>query len=374
MTIRPLSALTDVQTQDPLRGELIGRPTVQEPAVAMGEHPFVEVGIIHNIDVLTLMEPPHVMVPVVHRDPATLIDPPQRHDPRQVLGHPRPLPHRRLRSPIVTPAGMRQVREDREATPTSSVGVVLAVQAVHLLQAGLQLRGRSAGPRLAPPRRGPLGPLDDPVLLRSPRVVPVHPGAQADQPERQLGGEVAPGPPGPAVVDAEATGQPPADEGQSELLADGLGGDSAPGPEGGRPRSRGPRRCIRRSGGASSPHHYYTIEYVLLHPSARSHAERSPGSGRPAAAGPPGPGTARRGRTIVAASAPRRRAAPVPPGAAARGSGRLPRWDGHGAASRRPGRPRGVRPRWPRGRGNPEGCRRGRGGETAGGTGARWGW
>ena len=43
-----------------------------------------------------------------------------------------------------------------------------------------------------------------------------------------------------------------------------------------------------------------------------------------------------------------------------------------GAASRRPGRPRGVPPRWPRGGGNPEGCRRGRGGETAGGTGARW--
>src|SRR5262249_47136154 len=68
------------------------------------------------------------------------------------------------------------------------------------------------------------------------------------------------------------------------------------------------------------------------------------------------------------------RAGGVPAGAAARGSSRLPRWNGHGAASRRPGRPRGVRPRWPRGRGNPEGCRRGRGGETAGGTGARWGW
>src|SRR5207245_2083324 len=156
-------------------------------------------------------------------------------------------------------------------------------QAVHLIQAGLQFRRRLTGPRFAPPRGRPLGPLDDPILLGPPCVVPVHPDTQADQPERQLGGEVATRTPRPAVVDAKAAGQ--------------------------------------STGGAFAP-------------------------------------MVRCGR--------------APLGGAARGSGQLPTWDALGAASRRSAPARRARPRWPSGRGNLGGCRRGRGAETAGGAGARW--
>jgi hypothetical protein len=244
---RPLSAMTHVQVHDSLRAELIGWPTGQVSAFAIGEHPLVEVGVVHNVNMLSFVYFAHIIASVVQRNPATLIDSPQGHDARQVLGHTRPLPQRRLRFPIIGPTGMRQAREDLETSATFLVGIDLAMQEVHSLQAGLQFRGRPTSPRLAPSVGCPLGTLDDPVFLRAPRVVPVHPDTEADQPQRQLGGEVSPRPPGKAVVDSEAAGQPPANKSQADLLSHGLGGDLRPSPEGEKPRSTAPRRCIRRS-------------------------------------------------------------------------------------------------------------------------------
>src|SRR5882724_5662993 len=99
MARRPLSAMTHVQAHDPLLAELIGWSTVQISAVAIGEYPLVGVGVVHHVNILSSMEPTHIIVSVIQRNPATLIDPPQGHDARQVLGHARPLPQRRLRFP-----------------------------------------------------------------------------------------------------------------------------------------------------------------------------------------------------------------------------------------------------------------------------------
>jgi hypothetical protein len=163
----------------------------------------------------------------------------------------------------------------------------------------------------------------------------VHRDTQADQPQGQLGREVAQRTPGPTVVDSEAAGQPPATEGQSELLLHGLSRDPGPSSQGGKPRSTGPLRCIRRSGGASSLLRDFVIEYVLLHPSARSHGVRSPGPGRPAAGDPPGLGTDRLARTNVGGFVPREPAVPGPSGATAHGSSQLPKWGARGVAVRR---------------------------------------
>ena len=312
------------------------------------------------------------MASIVERNSAGRIDSPHGHNGRQELGNARPLPPRRLRCRIVGPTGMLQAWEDLEATSTFLVRVDLAVQAVHSLQAGLQFRGRPARPRLAPPGGRPLGTLDDPVLLGASRVVPVHPDAQADQPQRQVGRELAPRAPGPAVVDSEAAGQPPANPGQAELCPHGLEGDLLPSPEGGKPQSTAPRRCIRRSDEANLLLHEFLFGYVLLHPSARSHGARSPGRGGSLVVVPPGPETGRLVRTNVGAFAPRGRVVPSPPGGAAHGSGQPPRWGALGAGSRRSPPARRTQPRGPRGASNQVGCRRCRGDETAGGDGGRW--
>ena len=168
------------------------------------------------------------MASVVKRNPASWIDSPHGHNGRQVLGNARPFPPARLRWRIVRPTGMHQAREEFEATPAVLVRVDLAVHAVHSLQADRQFRGCPARPRLAPPGGRPLGTLDDPVLLGATRVVSVHPDAQADQPQRQVGRELAPRAPGPAIVDSEAAGQAPANPGQAELFPHGLEGDLLP--------------------------------------------------------------------------------------------------------------------------------------------------
>src|SRR5271157_3992755 len=317
------------------------------------------------------MEPPHIMVFIVERNPASWIDAPQGHDGRQVFGHARPLPPRRLRGPVVGPAGMHQAREELEATETSLVRVDLAVQAIHSLQAGLQFRRRPARPRLAPPGGRPLGTLDDPVLLGATRVVPVHPDAQANQPQRQVGRELAPRAPGPAIVDSEAAGQAPANPGQAELFPHGFEGDLLPTSEGGKPQSTALRHRIRRSDEANLLLHTSLFGYVLLHLSARCHGARSPGRGGSLVVVPPGPETGRLVRTNVGAFAPRERVVPAPPGGLAPGSGQPPRWGAHGAGSWRSPPTRRARPREPTGASNQVRGRRCRGDETAGGDGGR---
>ena len=266
------------------------------------------------------------MASVVKRNPASWIDSPHGHNGRQVLGNARPLPPRRLRCRIVRPTGMHQAREEFEATAAVLVRVDLAVHAVHSLQADLQFRGCPARPRLAPPGGRPLGTLDDPVLLGATRVVPVHPDAQADQPQRQVGRELAPRAPGPAIVDSEAAGQAPANPGQAELFPHGLEGDLLPSSEGGKTQSTAPRRCIRRSDEANLLLHKFVFGYVLLHTSARFRGARSPGRGGSLVVVPPGPETGRLVRTNVGAFAPRERVVPAPPGGVAPGSGQPPKW------------------------------------------------
>ena len=89
--------MTHVQADDSIWAQLIRWPTSQLPPVSIGED----------------------------------------HDACEVLGHARPLPPLRFSGSIVRPTAMHQIREDLEAAPTFPVGVDLAVQAVHPLQAGL---------------------------------------------------------------------------------------------------------------------------------------------------------------------------------------------------------------------------------------------
>ena len=79
--------MTHVQVDDSIWAQLIRWPTSQLPPVSIGEHPLVRVGVVHHVDVLSSMETPDVVAFVVDRDLAALIQTPQGHDAREVLGH-----------------------------------------------------------------------------------------------------------------------------------------------------------------------------------------------------------------------------------------------------------------------------------------------
>ena len=190
---------------------------------------------------------------------------------RQVFGNARPLPQFRFPRRVVSPSRMDQAREEGHAAESVSVRIGLAVEPVHPFQPRLQFLRRRARPRFTPPVRRPLRSLDHPVLLGTPRIVPVHLDTQPEHPERQVGGEVARRSPGGAIIDPQAVGQAPTRERSAEFLADRTGSDLRPGPEGGKPWCGAPRHCTRQSCESNSPLDYYIILYAPLHSSAISH-------------------------------------------------------------------------------------------------------
>ncbi len=148
------------------------------------------------------------MRPVVQRHVAVAVHPPRHHVARQVRQHRRwsqspPLPRRAVRPPRVP-----QPRERLPPAAPADARVLLALDAVHLPQPPLQLRGAGARARLGPPLGRPLRPLHHAVVLRPSRRVPVHADPQPDQPQRQVGGEVAGGAPRHAVVHPDRSGRP----------------------------------------------------------------------------------------------------------------------------------------------------------------------
>jgi hypothetical protein len=109
--------MTRVQADDSIWVRLIRWSASPLPAVSIGEHPLVRVGVVHHAGVASSMETPEVMAFVVDRDLAASIRTPRGHDAREVLGHGRPLPSRRFRGSIVGPTAMLQIREDLEVVP-----------------------------------------------------------------------------------------------------------------------------------------------------------------------------------------------------------------------------------------------------------------
>jgi hypothetical protein len=87
---------------------------------------------------------------------------------------------------------------------------------------------------------------DHAVLLRAAGIVPVNVNAQADHPQGQGSGEVAPRAPWCTVVDSQAAGQSPLSEGLAHRFANLTRGDLRPGSEGGKPWCGAPRRCTHQ--------------------------------------------------------------------------------------------------------------------------------
>ena len=152
------------------------------------------------------MELPDIMPRVVERDPAALIHMPHGDDASgarsRATTQTAPPPR-----PVVGPTGMHQTREELKAVDVSGRGRPRRANGPSA-PTGPAIPQASARPRLAPPRGGPLGTFDDPVLLGTPRVVPVHPDTQADQPQRQSVGKSPRDPQGQPLSTRKLPGNP----------------------------------------------------------------------------------------------------------------------------------------------------------------------
>ncbi len=177
----------------------------------------------------------------------------------------------------------------------------MSLDSVHPLQPPLQFLRAVAGLGLAPPLGLPLRAFHHPVILGTPRGVPVQTHLQADQPQRQVSRQVTPRTPRHAVVHPEPLGPSPVAEGQAELRLDRRRRDLSPPAPGGKPRSRGPRRCTRRQPVAHRRAGQSGGSPTRPRPSARPGAAARPAGSRRRVAAPPARGQARLGGTSVAA-------------------------------------------------------------------------
>src|SRR5215831_15247726 len=117
---------------------------------------------------------------------------------------------------------MAQARECLHAALALDAGILLPLDAVQVVDPALQLRRAAAAWGLGPPLSRALTPLHHAVVLGPSRRVPDDLDPQPEEPQRQLGGQVAGRAPGRAIVDPDPRWHPPAAERLPQLLL-GLG-------------------------------------------------------------------------------------------------------------------------------------------------------
>ena len=105
------SSTRDVQVHHPVLAQFVGELTTWLSAFAIGEHPVVEVWIIHHIYVFSSVDFADVAASVVQRQQTLLVHPSHQHVAREVFGHSGPLRKFRFRLPIVGPTRLLQSRK-----------------------------------------------------------------------------------------------------------------------------------------------------------------------------------------------------------------------------------------------------------------------
>jgi hypothetical protein len=258
------------------------------------------------------------------------------------LPGPLPVPDRTLLGRVVPASRMLKAGEDLATRTTIGRGIQIALPTVQLVQPPLQLGHRVATVRLSPRLAHSLVTLDHAVVLGPSWRVEQQSHAQARQPARQVGGQIALRTPGHPVVESQSLGEASAGEPPPQGRLGVPGGDLTPGRSGEKSPSPGQRHWPRRRPGANRPGGRRAGGSVPRRRPATSGAAWWPGSPRRGAAWGVGPVPARRCGTIGGAYSGRvgEPWAVVHP--ARPGSGPPPRWDALAAA---PGRPRGPEAR-----------------------------
>src|SRR3981081_1203266 len=103
-----LSTASDVQVHHSLTTELVGGPSAKLTALAIGDHPLVQVRIIHHKYNLSLVHLPHIMALVIQGHRPAPAPPPAHPEGLELRRHTRPPPKLRLPGRVVRPAGVRQ--------------------------------------------------------------------------------------------------------------------------------------------------------------------------------------------------------------------------------------------------------------------------
>lgn len=244
-------AIRHGQAENPFLRDPRGRLTTHLDTVPVGENPLALFGIEHDADRLACMHDPHVMVAIVQRHLTFFVHYSRDGVQGQMSEHTIHAPLFALPHQTVELTGVCQLGKNLPTALPLAVGVGFALQAVHLVETALQFGRRRTRMGFRPTLARPLRAFDDAVALRRARGIPDHVDAQADEPQPQVRGQVAPRTPGSAVVDTQALGQSPAAKKATNGLLHRPAFDLSPTAEGGKPPSSGQRHCTHPRSGAT---------------------------------------------------------------------------------------------------------------------------
>ena len=216
--------MADVQRQDPFAGQLRGEQPGQGFAVRrVGHGPVPGLGVELDLDLFARVGFAQAAAAVVQPDRAVAIGAAVPRPAREEGIDAAQLPEVRLGLDRVGAEDAGQLRVGSQPGPAVPGRVQLALHPAGPGQAILQGRVVGTVADLDPSLGHAVVPFDLGIEPGLSRGVPVGDDPQPDQPQRQVGGQIAGRAPGVAVVDPEAFGEPPAGEDAAEQLA-GLGG------------------------------------------------------------------------------------------------------------------------------------------------------
>ena len=193
-----------------------------------------------------------------------------------------------------------QTRKRLQTALAFNAWVDLPLDAVHFVHALLQFFRSLASARLRPTFTRTLRPFNHTIVLWTPSGIPGHGHAQADQPQRQVGGPIARRSPGCAVVDAEAFRQAPPRKNQAQRLLHDRGFDQVPRVLGGKSWSARPHRCTHPRDAANLSVGRCPSAIGQPRPSAKHRADTERADRRLPDVGPEAPPPGRIAETSVA--------------------------------------------------------------------------
>src|SRR6185369_7990046 len=315
------------QAANPSRLQLLSRLTAQLLTLRIGEHPFHPLRIHHHKNILAPVHAADVMRPMVQRHVAVFVHMPRHSITGQMVQRASVVPMTRLPRPAVMSPRVFQARKRRGSTLPDNARIGLTLDRVHLLQTLLQFGHRRATLRFGPAPARPLRALDDAVLLRRMRIIPVHIDLQAHEPKCQIRRQIRGRTPRAAIVHAHRQRPTPARESAAQLDLDVCDRNLQPVPVGGKQPSRGRRRCTHRRRAANSHVAPTTSGLAPWRPLAKLHAAAGHGSRCWRAGGLWARAPDPLGGTSVARSAPWAAWPREIAGPKERESDRLPNWD-----------------------------------------------
>lgn len=197
---------------------LLGGNGTKLLSLRVADDPLNTIGVKLNVDLPPFVHGADVQFAAVQTDLPRTVDLARHGVASQMRQYKIPVPVTLFPRGAVTAAGMSQVGISGHPWQAIDVRILFSLEAVFPVDAILKLSDSLALAGFAPRLCQPLAAFDDPVLLRTVGIVPMHLHAQSNQPQSQHRWQIAPRSPGSAVVDAQPFGYAPLGKSQPEML------------------------------------------------------------------------------------------------------------------------------------------------------------